>query len=436
MALYFPRMLIISNNCLSQSDSNGRTLCNLIWKWPAEKLAQLCIHGNDRDTRICQNYFVVSDTQAAKAWLLNKKGAGSPIKGTQSEQPSGSKKNGKKRSLQRTPATMLLRDCAWRSMKWRGQGFNSWLEDFQPEVVLLQAGDLPAFFDIARTISEEREIPLLIYNSEDYYFKDYCYLGKNNWSRILYPIFRKRLQSSVRRAIGRASGCVYATEYLEDLYRSEFSGNSTFVMISSNREAVRESGGKEKKADAAPAIVYAGNLGVGRHKALMEIADALQNINVLFRLQVYGKTNDQTVLEALKNHGGIDYRGFVQYEELCKIISRADLLVHAESQEPFYARDVRYGFSTKIADSLASNVPFFVYANAKMTCVRYLRENACAFVACSREELEAVLSRALNNEEERKLCVENALATVRKNHDYGTNGDRFYHFLMDSIRER
>lgn len=54
----YKRVLVISNNCFSQSNSNGRTLGNLFHGWPKENLAQMCVIAQDPNWELCDNYFV------------------------------------------------------------------------------------------------------------------------------------------------------------------------------------------------------------------------------------------------------------------------------------------------------------------------------------------------------------------------------------------
>ena len=71
----FPRVLVISNNCFSKTDSNGRTLGNFFVGWPKDRLAQFYIQNASPDFEVCENYFRVTDGQAVKA-LLGKAAGG------------------------------------------------------------------------------------------------------------------------------------------------------------------------------------------------------------------------------------------------------------------------------------------------------------------------------------------------------------------------
>ena len=104
----------------------------------------------------------------------------------------------------------------------------------------------------------------------------------------------------------------------------------------------------------------------------------------------------------------IRYHGFVPYPEVVKTIHSSTLLVHAEWNDADSNRDLKYAFSTKIADSLASGTPLFLYADESLAETMFLQENQCAFIANKRKDLRAVLEQALTDQKARKKIVENA----------------------------
>ena len=427
----YPRVLIVSNNCLSKSDSNGRTLGNFVSLWPRDSIAQFCIHDQDKDWDICSNFYAISDMQAVKAFLLGKKIDGR--KTFLAEETVKKNSTGGQRTVSRTPASMLLRNAAWASLRWKNEIFNTWVNDFKPEVVILQAGDLPAFYDIAVHIAMERKIPLVIYNSEEYYFKDYCYFGEDASFKWLYPMFHNKLKKSVRNALNYAAGSIYISDYLKELYDNEFGKRSITLMTSATEDVGSDTVADEGKTKA---IIYGGNLGVGRHKALIDIGNALQKIGPALKIDVYGKCDDPEIAQELNSCSGINYAGMIPYGELQKRTKAARLLVHVESMKPYYVRDIKYGFSTKIADSLASGVPFFVYAPSELTSVQYLTQNACAIIATDEKQLVEKLKCALFDERARNMCVTNARQIAAVNHNQEKNKKGFYDFIVDSLTNK
>ena len=190
---------------------------------------------------------------------------------------------------------------------------------------------------------------------------------------------------------------------------------------------------KRSVSDGQRTIVYGGNLGIGRHKALIEIGEALQYIDENLRIDVYGKSDDQGVIDELNSSKGVNYVGMIPYQELQKKTKEARLLVHVESTKPYYLRDIKYGFSTKIADSLASGIPFFVYASDELTSVQYLKDNNCAIIATDREQLVRQLKMVLFDEDARKESVDNALKIAAENHSMKKNKEKFCRFVLACI---
>lgn len=427
--MHYPRILIISNNCFSKSDSNGRTLGNFVSLWPRDSIAQFCIHDQDKDWDVCANFYAISDMQAVKSLLPGKKIDG---RRTFSEEIFKNNSVGGQRTVSRTPASMLLRDAVWASMRWKNEMFNAWVNDFKPEAVILQAGDLPVFYDIAVRIAKERKIPLVLYNSEEYYFKDYCYFGEDASFEWLYPIFHKRLKKSVRNALNYAAGSIYISDYLKKLYDNEFGKRSITLMTSATEDVESDTTTDEEKPQA---IIYGGNLGIGRHKVLIDIGNALQEIDLKLKIDVYGKCDDPEIVRELNDCNGINYAGMIPYGELRKRTKAARLLIHVESMKPYYVRDIKYGFSTKIADSLASGVPLFVYASSELTSVQYLSENKCAIIASDEKQLVDKLKCALFDEQARSLCITNARQIATMNHSQEKNKKKFYAFVVESITE-
>ena len=66
-------ILVLSNNCFSESNSNGRTLGNLFYNYPKSNIAQLCVIANDPNWKLCDNYFVVEDSAVLRAFFRFKK---------------------------------------------------------------------------------------------------------------------------------------------------------------------------------------------------------------------------------------------------------------------------------------------------------------------------------------------------------------------------
>ncbi len=416
----YPRILVLSNDCFSDSNSNGRTLKNFFVGYPKEKLAQFFLHGVP-DLSVCDHYFNVSDTDALKAFLFRK-----PKEKKAQEQAVNVA--GKKPS--RTAKNMLLRDIVWNSSRWKKFGFVKWVENFSPELVLLQAGDCAFMCKLARKIAKQYKVPLVIYNSEEYYFKRYDYFAGKEKSSFFYSIYSRRFRKQFKKAISSAQISIYNSEELERAYDKEFALPSATVYTATGLNPLRE-----PKEEGKFTVSYLGNLGVGRHEPLVEIAEILQEISKDVYLDVYGKIPNEQVQKAFESSKGIRYKGFVSYEDVVRVMKESSLLVHAESFERFARLDLRFAFSTKIADSLACGTAFLLYAPEELACSIYVSKNECAYFASNREDLRAVLKDIYTSQTEREKYIDRAIALAKENHDGSKNTLKFQEILVQAYKE-
>lgn len=121
-----------------------------------------------------------------------------------------------------------------------------------------------------------------------------------------------------------------------------------------------------------------------------------------------------TTLKNFFENDNVKYHGFVPYNEIAKVMSKATVLIRCENEENL--ENLRYAFSTKIADSLACGRPFFVYASDDFPFVKYLVKNDVAHIARNKKEIYKVLSRIKKDLEFRNKYISRAQALAQKNH--------------------
>lgn len=422
-----PKTLVLGNECLSQATSNGRTLRNFLVGWPKEKLAQFTLQTKHPDFDLCDNYFCTTDTQALHAFL-GKGFGGGVIKSREEIGLSDTTSGGRTRS--RTALTMLLRELVWNSRRWTKNGFWQWVDEFAPELVLLQAGDCGFMFRLAEDVARKYNIPLVIYNSEGYYFKKFDYFQGKGLAHWVYPIFRKRFCRQFERTMKYAACSIYICKPLQEDYDAALGLPSHTVYT-----ATTVTPAEDRRDNPVFTTSYLGNIGVGRHEPLAEIANALQSISPDLYLDVYGKIPDERVQAAFDACPGIRYRGFVSYEQVLEVMGSSDLLVHGENFSDFYREDLKYGFSTKLADSLASGTCFLLYAPEEMACARYLRDNEAAWVAGDREQLEEILCKLVHQPQQRSKYLDRAAELVRRNHSAEMCAKQFQDVLKSVVKQ-
>ena len=416
------KVLIISNNCLSQHNSNGRTLLNMIGQLKSENVFQIYTSGEYVDSQYCAKSFRLTNRDVVYSYL-GIKPKNIIIDEQKSQEVVGENIGSKKNAF-----TMLLRDLAWDFSWIIKKGAINWAKEEKPNVILLQVGDSTLLITLATKIAKALNIPLVVYNTEDYYFKNYDFMKHVLSSGIIYKIFHRRFCKKFNYMMRVCNRAIYNCEGLKKIYDSHFETNSDVIYCATDIESIEHfqpiSKGK---------IIYAGNLGVGRHKGLIEIGKELQKLDSKLYLDVYGNADDN-VRRELEKSQGIRYNGFVSYEENIKNIKNSALLVHVESFDDFYSVDTRFAFSTKIADYSASGVPIFMFAPEWCESTQYMKKYDAAFIVDNKKDIFSTLKRALYNDSERMHKVKNAVQVARKNHQKQVKEQKFVGILKKICR--
>lgn len=419
------RIIIISANSFGPS-SNGLTLKNLFNGWNKDNLAQFYIQNEFPDFSFCSNYHNVTDYNALKSIFSGEKFTDH----INNISEANIKKSNADNSLLKNPLTMLLRTFIWMTNRWKGKKFNDWLDKFNPDIIFIDIGDNPAQIKLTRDISRKKNIPIVIYNTEAYYFFNENYmLNSPKWTNYFYPIFRSVLHYQFKKIMEESSAIIHGCDKLKILYDKEFTTNSFVIYNSSNikfPEYKIESSNNLK-------ISYLGNLGLHRPKALVEFADVLKEINSNQKIEIYGSCTNEAEKRLLENHSNIIYNGVVCYDKVLNIINKSDILIHVESSE-MPKQQIEYGFSTKIADSLASGRCFFIYAPDYIACYQYLNSNIPEVTASNKEELKYKLNKIISESAFRKQCANKCLQLSEKNHSTEYNKTKLNRIIDDIIR--
>lgn len=416
----YPRILVISNNSFSLSNANGRTLGLLFQGWPKDRLAQFCLSTDGPNWDICDNYYCISDVDALKS-LFHIHGA----RRNDLRRYNGTVHNGVgNRTIKRTAFSSLIRHIVWLSGCWKGHVFDQWIESVDPEIVMIQSGDTAFTHIIARRISKQFHARLVFFNTEGIFFLKNNYLYKGFGDCIFFPLYRTIYNKAYRKSMESASYAFYLHDMIQRDNDSVFSVPSEVIYTSTSFKP------SEKEFDKNnPVFSYFGTFSYGRAKVLVEVARYLTEIDLSYRLNVYGKASSED-LSILKSFGGIDYKGFVSYDQVVKEINKSDILLHVETQDPYYAENLMYGFSTKIADSLASGRSFVLYSSPSIACASYLIKNDCAWVAYDKASFISAIKSIISDSDARERVIKRAKVVASLNHDIDKNKEKFQRSLL------
>ena len=417
----YKKVLVISNNGFSETSSNGRTLGNFFVGWPKDKLAQFCISMSKPNFEICNNYYVVTDYAAISAFTHVRKADRVPVsQALNTEGTTSLNRNRSKRSV-KTASKAIVRNIVWSGKRWKSKEFKTWVEDFKPEVVLVVTSDSAFIHNIALDVAEERHIPIVMFCTEGFYFFKRSHMRVESFlDKISFPIYQHFYKRGFEKLMRRVSYAVYGNSKLESDYQSRFEHKSAVLYTSSSMPFCEDDVDADK-----PVFSYLGNFGFNRPKALVEIAEVLKRIDDTYKLDVYGRVEQESVRNHLERCEAISLKGFIPYSEVQNVINRSSIVFHGESQEPQFEESLKYGFTTKIADSIASGRCFLMYASREIAGAKYVLDTDAAWLAENKDELEKQIREILTNKDVRLLKKENARMLAQTNHNSDVNCRRF-----------
>lgn len=373
------RLLVLSNNSASLSESNGRIHSYYVQEYiNSGSLHNFYVRGNPDIDNV--NYLTISNKKA----LLSKLSFGL-IKPTLVV-PSNSDNSGspsKASPKSKYPIFHLLRSFAF----FRNIGINKllskYIKDNNIDEIMLWGTNIPFLYRYSYLLCKINNIKLSIFTGEDYPLKDYNYLNKGKFS-LLFKCFQHSLRKEAYKAYKYSSMNIYATEDLKELYESKMGISGGVVkMFMSNVKPINK-----PRPDKIRRILYGGNLYISRAKSLCDVAEYILKYPEVY-IDVYGEASND-VLDLFGKYSNIHYKGQVPYNELLHQIENADMLLHVEGFDPYYVKDCRYAFSTKISDYIQFGIPFFVYGPIGISGVKYCYNRDSNMVAVNKEELNKI----------------------------------------------
>lgn len=251
----------------------------------------------------------------------------------------------------------------WLSEKWIDAPFEKFVKEIEPDVFFAFATSVYIIEPLIRYLKNNTKAKIVLFIADDVYheYKRKSFLRR----KYLINDFSKVLLSA-----DKLYGC---SEELCIAYKNIFGVNIQPLykgcMLPQN---ISEKNNRPLK------LVYAGNLFYGREQILEVLAKTLERINKnknIAQLEIYTTAIISENLRKKLNRGSSSrIMGSRPYDEIKKILCEADVVLHVESFEKKYIKDVRYSFSTKIIDCIQSGSGVLAVGPAGIASIEYLRK--------------------------------------------------------------
>lgn len=420
------KILIISHNPVSAQSSMGKTFLSLFSEFDSSELCQLYIYPTVPNESRCGSYYRVTDKEALKS-VITRKRIGGEIAPERITEEQGIYENAGDESLYRSRKNKsalrrLMRDAVWMLAPWYNRELRMWLDREKPDCIFVAPGVAKFIYDFALKISRERDIPIVTYVCDEYYFV-------KRPDTALDRLRLGLLKAKIDKLMKKTSHLVVISRELEENYSEKFGVETTVLMTGAAFDAPKNIEVRENPKE----ISYFGNIRSNRFISLGQIGEVLDEINAEsgenYRLKIYTSEKNQEILDSLKQYASVELCGFVTGAAFEKTLHEAQLLLHTEAFDEESIDRVRNSVSTKIADSLASGILLLAYGPAEVSSMKHLMRLNCALTATNHEELKNMLLTAFSDESVRRQTVQNALAAAREYHDSAVNSRRLKEIL-------
>lgn len=367
------KILSISNNLLSLNNANGKFCRNYLNAFEDEELASFYISNDLAEPTEAIESFNYTDSMVLDDFFHKKK----------KEHTSPDNRSNVRR---KSAVVRIIRYFVWKIGFRKNKSFFGWVDNINPTHIVLTVGDNPYLFHLARKIKKRFNSKLIIICGENYALKKYDYLLCKRRRSISFLLFQRILKNKTKKCFKSSGLVIFNSEDLKELYEKKMHFTKSIVVYPLSSNNLQKSLKPENND-----VVYAGNLGVGRAEELVNFGRIMKRHDNNRKLVVYGKGSEEQI-SILKRESNILYKGVVSNTELIEIINKSWLLLHVESFDEYRKMDLKYAFSTKLSDLIASNNRFFMYAPdcyvESKFFIKYVREH----IALNENELEKTLS--------------------------------------------
>lgn len=366
------KVLFINNSDLADSDSNGRTLRDVFSFVKDEDILSFCITRKNPSLKR-ESVFFANESLLFHPLKMKKGALSTPI-------PAINAKTEKNIGINRpkkNPLTCILRNAAWRItfLFLKGE-YKKWLFKNNPDYIVFDPADFLFMHHVASYTSKILKKSLILYNTEDYYFKEWNYLHKENGFGFLYPLFRKKLIRCYKKTFSLTKICFHNVTGLRDKYKEEFPEVKHLLAFHPSKIRALE---KPFVSTSYRDFYYCGSLDKGRDETMLLLAQTLKDHYPKAKIYFNGRSMRQFDDKAIERLGNVVNLGFCPYDEIKKKLNDSLILVSIGSFDAYNAKDKYHGFSTKLSDYISSLNPI-IHIGPEGEELHILKDNNLAYI--------------------------------------------------------
>lgn len=380
------KILIVSNNALSETNNNGKTLLSLVRGYPKENISQLYFSDETPSFINCNNFYKITDTD------IIKKNFGSEVsQSTEKLKQSEKKSSSKLRSLIKNYEFFRLgREALWKYVSFDKDNLIKWVEKQNPDVIFFCAGDSLFAYDITDLLVRYFETKLVVYITDDYI------LPRVNLS-IFWWMRRNLILDKMQSLIPSSDLFVVISNKMRAEYKKIFHKESV-VFLNTPTEVEYK---LEQLDNERVELIYAGGFHYNRWKVLNKIAVAIefynsQNPAKKAFLSIYSNSEpNKHILKKINIEGSSEFYGQLNETELSHKLNESDILVHAEAFDRKSKHSTMLSVSTKIPEYLVLSKTILAVGPVEIASIDYLSNRKNVFMITKDKDIKAQVFKLL-----------------------------------------
>lgn len=387
------KILILSSTPWTNDNSFGNSFSNIFEGIEDIEIANIYCKYGKPNTNLVSRFFQITEKSMFRNLKNPKVPSGQEVFMDESVptdvvEPKSADLARKKRWV----VMFWARDLIWQIGRWKSPQLKKFIDDFKPDIIFQPIYYVRHVNRIADFIKNYTDVPMYGYVSDDYYTLKQFSLSP------LYWIDRLTNRVKIKKVIKQCEILYTISEVQRREYEKIFKIPCKLLTKSANFDEpaqVKEEYGKPLQ------LLYTGNIGINRWKSLEIIVDALKEINkdgVKAELKIYTATPITEKIDKILNIENVSkIMGFISSNEVARIQSEADILVHVESFSLKSRLRVKQSFSTKIVDYLKIARPILAVGPKEVASIEHLIRNACAIDADNKAELIEKLNEVISD---------------------------------------
>lgn len=424
------RVLAISRAPWRNDNSIGNTFTDFFKDFSDVEFYSLCMREQPPQNDIAKRHFFISEKQMFRRLLGKKTVVGSEISVESMDDES---EKCLYNIAKKHPNTLLMiaREWLWSIGGWKNNNLEQYIKEVAPDIVFFPVFGCYYPHKVLHYIHSLCGAKIVLFHADDNYTLKQFSVSPFYW------LYRFGLRKWVRRTtrISDLQYCISGVQK-EDYDKAfgckcklltkfgDFSGDPPLKL----------------NFDEPLQLVFTGNININRWKSLAIIVRVLERINqggLKAQLRIYTSTPiTKAMAKALCVEGNSYLMGSVPSNEIARIQSEADILVHTEGMDLKNRLTVRQSFSTKIVDYFKAARPIVAVGSKDVASIKYLIDHKCAIVSDDEQDLYEKLRSVLDDRQQLQAYAMRSYLCGRRNHNQKQQKKMLYQDLFQLAHKK